>query len=108
LDAEVNDSKGLYTYTDNTQKKRKRMHMPLLLLTITRGRHNRPVSGRRAEWTQFGLHPPLGKLKKNVEEVLYFTAFSYDSAPMYHFQKAHIKREVKVNVKLSPLRRIGE
>jgi hypothetical protein len=34
------------------------------ILTITRGRYNRPVSGRRAEWTQFGLHPPLCKLKK--------------------------------------------
>jgi hypothetical protein len=33
------------------------------ILTITQGRHNRPVSGRRAEWTQFGLHPPLCKLK---------------------------------------------
>jgi hypothetical protein len=29
------------------------------ILTITRARYNRPVSGRRAEWTQFGLHPPL-------------------------------------------------
>jgi hypothetical protein len=35
-----------------------------ILTTITRGRYNRPVSGRRAEWTQFGLHPPLCKLKK--------------------------------------------
>jgi hypothetical protein len=26
------------------------------ILTITRGRYNRPVSGRRAKWTQFGLH----------------------------------------------------
>jgi hypothetical protein len=34
------------------------------ILTITRGRYNRPVSGRRAEWTQFGLHPPLCKFKK--------------------------------------------
>jgi hypothetical protein len=32
------------------------------ILTITRGRYNRPVSGRRAEWTQFGLHPPQCKL----------------------------------------------
>jgi hypothetical protein len=28
------------------------------------GRYNRPVNGRGAEWTQFGLHPPLCKLKK--------------------------------------------
>jgi hypothetical protein len=34
--------------------------------TITRGRYIRPVSGRRAEWTQFGPHPPLCKLKKNL------------------------------------------
>jgi hypothetical protein len=34
------------------------------ILTITRGRYNRSVSSRRAEWTQFGLHPPLCKLKK--------------------------------------------
>jgi hypothetical protein len=31
------------------------------ILTITRGRHNRPINCRRAEWTQFGLHPPLCK-----------------------------------------------
>jgi hypothetical protein len=31
------------------------------IFTITRGRYNRPVSGRRAEWTQFGHHPPLCK-----------------------------------------------
>jgi hypothetical protein len=29
------------------------------IIKITRGRYNRPFSGRRAEWTQFGLHPPL-------------------------------------------------
>jgi hypothetical protein len=37
------------------------------ILTITWGRYNRPVSGRHAEWTQFGLHPPLCKLKKKKE-----------------------------------------
>jgi hypothetical protein len=36
------------------------------ILTITRGRYNRPVSGRRAEWAQFGLHPPLCKLIKKL------------------------------------------
>jgi hypothetical protein len=30
------------------------------------GRYNRPFSGRRAEWTQFGLHPPLCELKKII------------------------------------------
>jgi hypothetical protein len=34
-------------------------------LRVFRGRYNRPVNGRRAEWTQFGLHPPLCELKKN-------------------------------------------
>jgi hypothetical protein len=33
------------------------------------GRYNRPVSGRRAEWTQFGLHPPLCKFKKKINSV---------------------------------------
>jgi hypothetical protein len=32
--------------------------------SIVRDWYNRPVSGRRAEWTQFGLHPPLCELKK--------------------------------------------
>jgi hypothetical protein len=35
------------------------------ILTITRGKYNRPrINGRRAERTQFRLHPPLCKLKK--------------------------------------------
>jgi hypothetical protein len=34
------------------------------IIIITRGRYNRPFSGRRAEWTQLGLHPPLCELKK--------------------------------------------
>jgi hypothetical protein len=46
------------------------------ILTITRGGYNRPVSGRRDEWTQFGLHPPLCKLKKNysLSVILYICA----------------------------------
>jgi hypothetical protein len=39
-------------------------HQKFSILTITRGRYNRPFSGRRAEWTQYGLHPPLCQLKK--------------------------------------------
>jgi hypothetical protein len=31
---------------------------------ITRGGYNRPFSGRRAEWTQLGLHPPLYEFKR--------------------------------------------
>jgi hypothetical protein len=34
------------------------------IITITRGRYNRPFSGQHAEWTQF--HPPLSELKKKV------------------------------------------
>jgi hypothetical protein len=31
------------------------------IIIITRGRYNRPFSGRRAEWTQLGLHPHYAK-----------------------------------------------
>jgi hypothetical protein len=34
------------------------------IIIITLGGHNRPIGGRSAEWTQFGLHPPLYQLKK--------------------------------------------
>jgi hypothetical protein len=34
------------------------------ILTITRSRYNRPINGRCAEWTQYGLHPPIKKKKK--------------------------------------------
>jgi hypothetical protein len=33
--------------------------------SIIRGWYSRPFSGRRAKWTQFGLHPPLREFKKN-------------------------------------------
>jgi hypothetical protein len=36
----------------------------LSMIIITRGRYTRPFGGRRAEWTQLGLHPPLCELKK--------------------------------------------
>jgi hypothetical protein len=39
------------------------------ILTITRGRYNRPISCRRVEWTQFGLHPPLWEFKKKLTNV---------------------------------------
>jgi hypothetical protein len=48
------------------------------ILTITRGKYNRPVSGRRAEWTQFGLHPPLCKLKRNYTERPMWSATATD------------------------------
>jgi hypothetical protein len=34
------------------------------IIIITRDRYNRPFSGRRAEWTQLGLHPPLCGCKR--------------------------------------------
>jgi hypothetical protein len=37
------------------------------IITITRGWHKRPIGGRSAEWTQFGLHPPLYQLKKLIK-----------------------------------------
>jgi hypothetical protein len=37
-------------------------HTKFSILTITRGRYNGPISGRRAEWTQFRLHPPYANL----------------------------------------------
>jgi hypothetical protein len=40
------------------------------IIIITRGRYKRPFSGRRAEWTQLGLHPPLCELKKKLGLVL--------------------------------------
>jgi hypothetical protein len=35
------------------------------IITITRGTSKRLFSGRRAEWIQYGLHPPLCELKIN-------------------------------------------
>jgi hypothetical protein len=34
------------------------------IIIITRGGHNRPISGRSAEWTQLDSTPPLYQLKK--------------------------------------------
>jgi hypothetical protein len=34
------------------------------IITITRGRYNRPFSGWRAEWNQNGPHPPLYEYNK--------------------------------------------
>jgi hypothetical protein len=38
-------------------------HRKFSILTIAGGRYKRAVNGRGAEWTQFGLHPSLCKLK---------------------------------------------
>jgi hypothetical protein len=35
------------------------------IIIITRGRYNRPFSGRRAEWTQFDSTSHYANLKKN-------------------------------------------
>jgi hypothetical protein len=45
------------------------------IFTITRGRYNRPINGRRAEWTQFGLHPPL--CKKCIYLSIYLSFLSF-------------------------------
>jgi hypothetical protein len=39
-------------------------HQKFSILTITGGRYNRPTNGRRAEWTQFGIHLHYAKKKK--------------------------------------------
>jgi hypothetical protein len=36
------------------------------IIIITRGRYNTPFRGRRAEWTQYELHPSLCELKKKL------------------------------------------
>jgi hypothetical protein len=47
------------------------------ILIITRSRYNRSISGRRGEWTQFGLRPPLYKLNKLIRAEAYaFACFS--------------------------------
>jgi hypothetical protein len=38
----------------------------LSIIIITRGRYNRPVSGRRAEWTQLDSTPHYANLKKII------------------------------------------
>jgi hypothetical protein len=36
-------------------------------IIITRGWHNRPISGRSAEWTQLDSTPPLYQFKKKIK-----------------------------------------
>jgi hypothetical protein len=45
------------------------------IIIIIRGRYNRPFSGRRAEWTQLGLHPPLCAFKEKKN--FYMSLFVY-------------------------------
>jgi hypothetical protein len=45
------------------------------IITITRGRYNRPFSGRRAEWNKCGLYTPLCD-KSNIPLFLYCYTFS--------------------------------
>jgi hypothetical protein len=40
------------------------------IITITRGRYNRPFSGRRPDWTQYAFHPPLCELLMHVNWIL--------------------------------------
>jgi hypothetical protein len=57
------------------------------IIIITRSRYNRPFSGRRAEWTQLGLHPPLCELKKSK----YIASESYFSWRTPHFESASLR-----------------
>jgi hypothetical protein len=41
------------------------------IIIITRVRYNRSFSGRRAEWTQFGLHHQLCEFKKKKYMQIY-------------------------------------
>jgi hypothetical protein len=36
------------------------------IIVITRGRYNRPIRGRPAEWAQFGLQPPTMRIRKII------------------------------------------
>jgi hypothetical protein len=40
------------------------------IIIITRGWHNRPISGRSAEWIQMDPTPPLYQLKKIFMQLL--------------------------------------
>jgi hypothetical protein len=55
-------------------------HRKFSILTITRGRYNRIVNGRGAEWTQFGLHPPLCAKKKKGQFVPKIIIYQESSA----------------------------
>jgi hypothetical protein len=56
------------------------------IIIFTRGRYNRPFSGRRAEWTQLGLHPPLCEFKKKK--------FTCPLWSPYHLTRRHVTSEV--------------
>jgi hypothetical protein len=58
----------IYKKTQNTLK--------FSIIIITRGRYYRPFSGRRAEWTQFGLHSPLCEFFRG--ERTFWICFLYD------------------------------
>jgi hypothetical protein len=38
------------------------------MITISRGRYHRPLSGQRAEWTQYALHPLTMRIKKKINQ----------------------------------------
>jgi hypothetical protein len=44
---------------------------PTSILTITRDRYNRPITGRSAAWTSVWAPPPTNKLKKKAEKEIY-------------------------------------
>jgi hypothetical protein len=51
-------------FSPSTQVSPANLHSTNFIIIITRGRYNRPFSGRRAEWTQLGHQPPLCEIKK--------------------------------------------
>jgi hypothetical protein len=53
------------------------LHSTKFSITITRGRYNRPFSGRRAEWTQFGIQPPQYEFKKKVLNLFEYLNSNY-------------------------------
>jgi hypothetical protein len=52
------------------------------IIIITRSRYNRPIGGRRAEWTQLNSTPPLCELKKNSP--------IYTLHPLSHTHHSHL------------------
>jgi hypothetical protein len=61
------------------------------IIIITQGRYNRSFSGRRAEWTQLGLHPPLCELKKTVvPQTCNFTLSRKGVASRVHYNMGRI------------------
>jgi hypothetical protein len=57
----------------------------ILHLKITRGRYNRPISGRRAHWTQFGSNLHYANLKKYILRSALASSSKYGRGLKFHF-----------------------